>query len=563
MVGARATSIASRVYALVGLLAMVAVAIAMLAWYALSVYQTKVARIEAASESAIVGERVNAAVLSVVMDSRGIYLAETRAETEPFAKPLLAGLERMRTLLERWDRLTPADQRAEFSQVKEHAGQFIAVRARLVDLGRSEGPPAARAYGDNDANRANRQALNRAIEALAERNNRYIDTVVQDLDDFYARMRLAFSALAAVGILAVVALAWVVVRRSITGPLQAITDVIARLAQGELGLTIPGVDKRDEIGALARAAEVFKRNGEEMQRLQADAARTREEAERTRKADMERLAARFEQAVQSVVETVASSATQLRASASALSETTSETSQRAASAASATEQTSASVQTVAAATEEMAASVREIARQVSDSSRIATSATAQARETDATVASLADSATRIGEVVDLIQSIASQTNLLALNATIEAARAGEAGKGFAVVAQEVKSLANQTAKATEDISAQITAMQTAASSAVQAIQAIGETIGTIHEISGTIASAVDQQGAATNEISRNVQEAAVGSQRASTDVSEVSHATATAGAAAEQVLSAAGALNEQADSLRREVRNFLSGIRAA
>ncbi len=557
------SSIAFRVYSLVGLLGAVAVGIAALAWYALSVYQTKVDRIQEASQSAIIGEHVNATVLAIVMDSRGIYIAASPAEVENFGKPLLANLQKLDGLLGQWERATPPDLRPAFEQTRDAARAFIAFRTKLVELGRAEGSPSARLFGDNDANRSNRQALNRAIEALAARNGQRIAVVAEDLDRFYQEMRWAFSGLAAGGVLTVLALAAAIVRRSITKPLSAITGTIERLARNERGLTIPGLDKTDEIGALARAAEVFKHNGEEILRLQAEASATQEKAERERRATMVRLADHFEAAMSGVVGTVASSAEQLRVSAQSLSATTEDTQRRAASAASASLQTSDNVRTVASATEEMNASVSAIAGQIAQSTRVADVAAQQATRTDQTVGSLAEAAGRIGEIVGLIQSIAGQTNLLALNATIEAARAGEAGKGFAVVASEVKSLANQTAKATEDIAAQVAAIQNATTDAVDAIHGITATIGQVNEIGTVIASAVEQQGAATSGIARSVEEAATGSQQVSHDMNKVTEAAMATGAEATQVLAAAQALTDQAKHLKQEMDRFLTGIRTA
>ncbi|MFD1626577.1 methyl-accepting chemotaxis protein [Azospirillum griseum] len=497
------------------------------------------------------------------MDSRGIYIANSPAEVEAFGKPLLANLRKLDDLLNRWERVTPGDLHGEFEQTRAAARSFIQFRTQLVELGRSQGSPAARAFGDNDANRSNRQALNRAIEALAKRNNERIDWVVADLAQFEHSMRWLFGGLAIGGILAVLGLAALMVRRSITAPLRAITTTVEDLARNRQDLTIPGLDRADEIGALARAAEVFKRNGAEMLRLQAEAAATQERAERERRATMIRMADQFEAAMAGVVGTVAASAEQLRVSAQDLAAATDNTQKRAASAASASLQTSDNVRMVASSTEEMNTAVAAISEHILQSSRITDTAAQQAARTDGTVGSLAQAANRIGEIVGLIQSIAGQTNLLALNATIEAARAGEAGKGFAVVASEVKALANQTAKATEDIASQITAIQTATTDAVEAIQGIATTIGEAHELGTVIAAAIDQQGAATSGIAHSVEEAATGARQVAEDMETVTNAAMTSGAVASQLLGAANALTDQAQRLKQEMSRFLGTIRAA
>jgi methyl-accepting chemotaxis protein len=276
-----------------------------------------------------------------------------------------------------------------------------------------------------------------------------------------------------------------------------------------------------------------------------------------------RMADAFEASVGKVARSVAQAAEDMRGTAEALSEVASDTGKRAVAVAAATEQASTNVQTVAASAEELAASVQEISRQVAESTAIASRAAEEAEATDGTVKGLAEAAARIGDVVRLISDIAGQTNLLALNATIEAARAGEAGKGFAVVASEVKNLATQTAKATEEIAAQIAAMQGATDAAVHAIRSIGETIGRMNAIATSIAAAVEQQGAATQEIARSVQQAAVGTSEVSSTIGAVTQAVDQAGGQAVQVLEAANALTGEAATLKDEVARFLAAIRAA
>jgi methyl-accepting chemotaxis protein len=359
-----------------------------------------------------------------------------------------------------------------------------------------------------------------------------------------------------------VALAWLI-GRGVSGPITRMTAAMGALAQGRLDTEIPGRDNHDEIGAMAKAVQVFKDNAIAVKRLEDEAKEAAVQAEAQRKAARKKLADDFQAAIGGVVQGVSSAATEMQGSAQSLSGTADQASQKASAVSVATEEASANVQTVAAATEELAASVTEISRQVVTSSGIAERAVAQARATDDKVQGLSAAATQIGDVVALISDIAARTNLLALNATIEAARAGDAGKGFAVVASEVKTLATQTAKATEEISAKVAEMQSATTDSVGAIRSIGETIGEMAGIASSIASAVEQQGAATQEIARNVQQAARGTQDVSANIGGVTEASGETRAAAGQMLGAAGELAVQAETLRREVDTFLATVRAA
>ncbi|WP_455176532.1 methyl-accepting chemotaxis protein [Azospirillum melinis] len=356
--------------------------------------------------------------------------------------------------------------------------------------------------------------------------------------------------------------AGLVLRGSIAAPIVAMTAAMARLAGGDRAVEVPGVGRRDEVGAMAEAVDVFKRNAIEADRLSA-AQRAEEEAKARRTARLEELMRAFEGNVTAVVQSLSGAATQMQQSAGALTSTADETNRQSTTVASAAEQASANVQTVAAAAEELSSSIAEIGRQVAQSTRVAEQAVSGANRANGVVSGLAEGAQKIGEVVDLINNIAAQTNLLALNATIEAARAGEAGKGFAVVASEVKSLANQTAKATEDITGQIATIQGATREAVSAIEEIGRIITEISQISATIASAVEQQSAATQEISRNVQEAAQGTQQVTGNIVGVTRAAGDTGRAAGEVRSVADHLTGESTRLRQEVESFLNGVKAA
>jgi len=385
---------------------------------------------------------------------------------------------------------------------------------------------------------------------------------VDDLDDiFYASVRTTlFWAAGSIILLCALAL---VLARGLVRPMLAMTAAMTDLAAGKLDLQVPGATRRDEIGKMAAAVEVFKSNAVVRQQLETEQKEAESHAAEQRRADMNRLASAFEHAVGEIVETVSSASSELEASASSLAATAERSQVLTTTVAAASEEASTNVQSVAAATEQMTSSITEISRQVQDSSRIARDAVEQAQKTNDRVGELSNAAARIGDVLELINTIAGQTNLLALNATIEAARAGDAGRGFAVVAAEVKALAEQTANATSEISRHITGIQTATGESVAAIKDIGDTISKMSEISFSIASAVEQQGVATQEISRNVQQAASGTQEVSSNIVDVQRGTKDTEQASSQVLSSAQSLSGESHRLKHEVDKFLDSVRAA
>jgi methyl-accepting chemotaxis protein len=355
-----------------------------------------------------------------------------------------------------------------------------------------------------------------------------------------------------------------VIGRSVSRPLAGMAVVMKELGAGNFDVVALGIGRKDEVGDLAQAIETFKVTAVERARRQADEeeAKARALAE-DRKAEMQRLADSFEQTVGGIVETVSSAATDLEASARSLTNTAEATQQLSGMVAEASEEASTNVQAVAAASEQLTASVGEINRQVEQARKIAGAAVHQANATDARIGELSTAASRIGDVVKLITAIAEQTNLLALNATIEAARAGEAGRGFAVVAAEVKTLASQTAKATDEISAQIAGMQNATRDSVGAIKEIGATIDRVSEIAMSISGAVSQQGAATQEITRNVVGAAQSTAQVADNIGDVNRGAGETGAASAQVLASARSLADEGNRLRLEVDKFLATVRAA
>ena len=354
-----------------------------------------------------------------------------------------------------------------------------------------------------------------------------------------------------------------VLARGITRPITGMTEAMRALSRGDLSIAIPGRDKRDEIGTMAEALEVFRNGMMEAEELRKAQETQKQQAAEERRIAMNDLADKFEQSIGEVVGNVTQASSRLQGTAEEMARTAEETSGQSTAVAAASEQVTANVQTVASATEELSASIREIAQQVAEASRMTNEAVGQARSSTQEVQGLTDAAQRIGDVVRIINDIAGQTNLLALNATIEAARAGEAGKGFAVVASEVKALASQTTKATDEIASQIKAMQEATERSAQVITHIAETIDQLSQSSTAIASAVEEQGAATQEIARNVQQAAVGTTEVAGNITQVSQAANVTGSAATSLLSAAGTLSKDGAALKKQVDGFLREIRAA
>ncbi|MBR0798375.1 cache domain-containing protein [Bradyrhizobium jicamae] len=385
------------------------------------------------------------------------------------------------------------------------------------------------------------------------------------LEDIDAKMRpiawLLGLAILGIGIISG-SVAWLI-GRSISRPLNLLGARMRDIADGKLDGAIPGVGRGDEVGAMAATVQVFQDNAVKIRDLEQAESATQARATTERRSAMENIASDFERSVNGIVRSVASAAAGMQTTAQSMTATASDASARAATVGAASDSASNNVGTVAAAAEELSSSVAEIARQVARSSEVASKAVADAERTNATVQALSTGAEKIGEVVKLIHSIAAQTNLLALNATIEAARAGESGRGFAVVASEVKALANQTAKATEEISAQVAAMQASTGEAVTSIGGITETIAQMSEITSSISTAIDQQGDATREIARNIQQVAAGSSEISAHIGGVTTAAAATGTAASDVLSNARELDTQSGMLRNAVDEFLQKVRAA
>jgi methyl-accepting chemotaxis protein len=412
-----------------------------------------------------------------------------------------------------------------------------------------------------------------AVTAAYTAHRKIVDEIVRQANDLnaaseaqargqialYSVVLWSVSAL----VLAVLAAGAIWIVRGVSRPVAQMTDAMKRIAGGELDCEVPARGRKDEIGAMAGAVQIFKDNALQMRALGEEKAELAERAAQDRKTTLKAIAADFEQAVGSIVDGVSSAVTKIESTANALSATAEKTQRLSLTVAKASEQSSANVQSAAAASEQMAGSVGEISRQVQQSRQISEQAVGQAHNTNQRIEALSRSASRIGEVIKLIAEIAGQTNLLALNATIEAARAGEAGRGFAVVASEVKALASQTAKATDEIASQIGEIQTATSDTASSIEEVCKTIASMSEIAAAISAAVEQQGAATADIARNVQEAARGAAEVSTHIGDVSHGAQDTEASAAEVHGSVRGLAGDSAHLRESVQSFLARLQAA
>ena len=553
-------SIAAKLYVIFALMATTTVALSVIAVTSARHHAVLTDEFESANASTWNVAKVDGLIYAVVMESRGVYMSSDIKTSKVYADGILKFNDQIAKVVEDWKKSVRDDDAELFGQFSQRIAQFIEFRRELARLGTEISPAAGREWGDNDANRNVRKALNSDLEKLRDLYGKRAMRVYNEIDAGIDNTAMWLSVLASFAV--VLALVGVlVISRNVAKPIADITHITEMVAAGNDSIAIPFSERRDEIGALARTIAVFQRAMRHNQELNRT---VRNDAElRTQRQElMSSQVAHFSAEVEATLAKLGRISDQMLAASTQLASTTDDASAKTQQAATASADASANVRDIASAANELSASVNEIDRQVAQSNAIVNKAVNEASRTNLAVQELGEAATRIGDVVKLITGIAEQTNLLALNATIEAARAGEAGRGFAVVAGEVKALAGQTSRATEEISAQIASMQRATTRSIEAINAIEDIIREIGDISGAIAAAVTEQGAATTEIARSVEIAAKRTVETADEVSLVGAATEGTRASASSVKAVADDLGSVAGCIRDQLDSFFARLSA-
>jgi methyl-accepting chemotaxis protein len=554
-------SIAAKLYVIFALLATMTAA---LAAAAILNANRNVVRTEE-FDSAFVGaenvERINSLIYAVVMESRGIYMSPDIATAKNYAEGLTRFNDQIGGVMEGWEKSVRPEDAGVFAEFAARVKKFQEFRRELVRRGTEISPASGREWGDNDANRTVRTALTNDLDVLGRLYANRSRDIYAQIEGAIGTTALEMMVLGAAALMLAMFGA-LVIHGSVARPLAAVTRVTEAVAGGDAVLAVPYGDRRDEIGALARSISVFQdamRHNVELNKTVLSDAEARAQRQEQISAEI----ARFGTEIEASLSELGRLFEHMLAASSRLTEAADLASTKTAGAATASGEASVNVRDIASAADELAVSVIEIDRQVAQSNAITTKAVSEAARTNDAVKELDEAGRRIGDVIKLITDIAEQTNLLALNATIEAARAGEAGRGFAVVAGEVKALSSQTAKATDEIGAQIAAMQSAAQRSIQAIAGIERTIREIGKISSAIASAVTEQGAATQEIARSAEVAARRTNDTAAEVVYVSEATENTRASATSVKTLADDLATAADKIRDQVDQFFRKLHAA
>ncbi|MEJ1161500.1 methyl-accepting chemotaxis protein [Prosthecomicrobium sp. N25] len=520
-------------------------------------------RLDSFAQQALVAEKMNGAVASITAGNRGITSARNKAEMDDYLKEIRASVDGLDAIVAEWRAIVPEEGRADFEDLARKAGDLGRLRLKLADLGAREGREAAMDKLKEPVVRANRLALQKSLTDHVAAIRSRLDPLRADKESFHQQSvaLLAIAALAALGIGLVVAIyvgTFMVVR-----PLRGVTRTLQKMESGDLSVAVPTAQGHDEIGDLWRTTAHFLASLRDAEALKAEQAQSDRRRATERARVMAEMADRFEGAVGGIVQSISAAADALAAQSREMLNGADATAAQLVTVAGASEEASSNVQTVASATEEMSASVADIGHRVAHSARSAREAEQSATATSEKVERLSSAADRIGAVVDLIASIASQTNLLALNATIEAARAGDAGRGFAVVANEVKNLAEQTARATGEIAAQVSGIQASTAESTASIAQITAVIRDLSRNAALISEALDQQSSVTTEIARNVQEAARGSELVAASIETVQGSATRSRNASATVQAAAQDLALQGDRLKAQVAAVLETLRAA
>jgi methyl-accepting chemotaxis protein len=553
-------SLAFKLYSIFALFALLTAAITVLSDYNTRRNAELIQSIETANQAALNVERVNSLVYAAVMESRGIYMSTELPVVKKYGEGLHKFSDQLVEVVRNWQSIVQKDDADQFAVFKKRIDQFVEFRKELVRRAVEVSHEAGREWGDNQANRDVRIALNSDLATLSKV---YAERATRIAEDSALNRQLSLLLTCLGGIaLVLVGFGVFIISRSVARPLSAITTTIKQVAEGAEGVEVPHTHRQDEIGALARAIQIFQEAMDRNRNLNSQALRdSRAREERTRQ--IETSVEAFRGAIGSVLGAVNDNASAMRDTAQSISGVASDASGRATAAARATEQASSNVFAVASAAEQLSASIEEIGRQVRQSAEVVEQAGQRTEKSVAEIESLAAATQRIDGVLTLIQAIAEQTNLLALNATIEAARAGEAGRGFAVVAHEVKALAGQTAKATSEIGQNISLIQASTRNAVEAVREIGTAVREINDVTANIAGAVEQQDAATREISQNAQLAADGNSTLVANIGSLNDAIENTNKGASSVLAASSDLASTAQMLSREVEKFFHDLRAA